>query len=151
MLSAALPPPCATCSTLVMFQIAATQRLRMLVVPTRQRSISARITCYGSINVKQQTQQTDTRSFSRRFGHGCRALPFHPFAPLDKVPLKNMPNKGPQRDFRWSASGFEVLPDDEMARYPREGSVVDAASRSEWHQKKEKYPHRDRTSLVGCS
>lgn len=45
MLSAALPPPSVTCSTLVMFQIAATQFLRMLiVVPTRQRSISARIT-----------------------------------------------------------------------------------------------------------
>lgn len=44
MLSAALPLPCATCSILVMFQIAATQRLRMLVVPTRQRSSSARIT-----------------------------------------------------------------------------------------------------------
>ena len=44
MLSAALPPPCATCSTLVMFQIAATQCLRMFVVPTRQRSSSARTT-----------------------------------------------------------------------------------------------------------
>lgn len=44
MLSAALPPPCTTCSTLVMFHMAATQRFRMLVVPTRHRSINARMT-----------------------------------------------------------------------------------------------------------